>query len=384
VSDVLLVRLDLLGDVAFSLSAARAVKLRWPSARVTMLTLPQTADLAGASEDVDEVISIDTNLLRSPATLFKRETLRNLASSIRKLRSRRFDAVVSLYGRTSSLLALMARAAIRIGYRDEAYPSGLDVRLPDGRFSQAQRRHDTELGLRLVQALPDYGPGGLPHRGVGTENVPAPRIRVSRTDEIAGMLRAYGISTTSPLVVLHAGSGYGEFKRWPVRNFCDLAERVSAFGVSTVVTGAAGDAAVARRIVGSSSAVSFAGETSMPQLIALLRRADVVVSGDSGPLHVAAALGTPVVGIYGPTDPLVNGPLPWHGQPVAVLRRDIACSPCYSVESRAECPLGHNICMDLVTVDEVASAVLAILRGTRKIALASSVETSGGLEKTSP
>jgi ADP-heptose:LPS heptosyltransferase len=103
------------------------------------------------------------------------------------------------------------------------------------------------------------------------------------------------------------------------------------------------------------------GETGVDELLAVLSRCDLVISGDSGPLHMAVALGRPTISIYGPTDPAIYGPAPRPGQEAVVIRRGLHCSPCYTLHATAECPHGQPSCMIDVTVGEVLSAALRVL-----------------------
>lgn len=352
--EIALFRMDLLGDVVFSLATAAGIKRRLPDARITMIILPQTAPLAAASPDVDAIVALDTNLIRSLKTCFRTSTIRTLRQGLRHLRSTRFEFAISVYGRTASLLALLTTARVRVGYRDDSYPSTLDVALLGGRTRGDHRQHDSQLGAGLAAAA--LG-------GDAQEYMAPPRLHVGdrAAREVEALLDTHGIGNQDRLVVLHAGSSYGDFKRWPAEYFVQLAGLLTETGTSVVVAGSAQEAELARTIGERSAAVSLAGETTLPRLIALLHRASLIISGDSGPLHIATALGIPAVAIYGPTDPEINGPRPWQGQEVVVLRRDIACSPCYSVRVRAECPLGHPICMDLVRVQDVYEAAARIL-----------------------
>ena len=347
----LLIRLDLLGDVVFALSAARGLKRRFPRSRVTIVTLPQTSEIAVSSPDVDEVITMDTNLVRSPRTLLRMDSIRRLRHSMADLRRNQYDAAISLYGRTASLLALLSRSRETVGYRDEAYRGALDRTVNGGRASGTRRWHDSEFETVLLDAQCGREP---PEVGA-----PAPRISLDPTAAgwVSKLLAESGIGSDDFVAVFHIGSGYGDFKRWPLPNFVELAHRLNVSGIRSVIAGGPGEEDPAAIVANASPAVSLAGRTSVRELIALLDRADVVISGDSGPLHLATALGTAAVAIFGPTDPIVNGPIAWNGQDVIVLRRDIACSPCYSVRTRAECPLGDPICMRLVTLDEVFEAV---------------------------
>jgi ADP-heptose:LPS heptosyltransferase len=129
-----------------------------------------------------------------------------------------------------------------------------------------------------------------------------------------------------------------------------------------VLVGGPADRSIASEVLAGASTpiVSLVGETSVEQLAAVLSRANLVLSSDSGPLHLAVALDRPVVGVYGPTDPRIHGPYVPHA-PATVLRRDLVCSPCYSMAAAAECPLGDPICMRLVSVAGMVRAALAAL-----------------------
>jgi ADP-heptose:LPS heptosyltransferase len=101
-------------------------------------------------------------------------------------------------------------------------------------------------------------------------------------------------------------------------------------------------------------AINLAGKTSLPQLVALLKRANLVISGDSGPMHIAAAVGTPLIAIHGPTDPALSGPI----SPTAtVLRSDIWCSPCYNAKNTADCRFFTTQCMKNILPSQVFKVV---------------------------
>lgn len=362
--NILLVRLDLLGDLVFSLPVARLIKQSSPQTRITLLALPQTAELATSSPDVDAVITMDTNLVRSVRNLLGPSLWLHLSSAVRQLRSRRFDVGLSIYGRTASLLTLLSRSGMRAGFDDEAYPSALDVRVGGGRYDNRSRRHDSDLSLALVTSV-------YPWLLEETDVAPKLSIDADSMSAVVLLLQEAGVSLNDALVVLHAGSLNGDFKRWPSTSFAELANRLKRDGVESVLIGSESEEEMALEIASASPAVSLAGCTTMKQLLAVLKRADLIISGDSGPLHVATALGTPAIGIYGPTDPLVNGPRAWQAQPVTVIRKDIVCSPCYSVRTRGECPLyGDPICMRLVSVHEVYEAARRMLDQAKSIGAA--------------
>jgi lipopolysaccharide heptosyltransferase II len=160
------------------------------------------------------------------------------------------------------------------------------------------------------------------------------------------------------VVTLHGGARNGQAKRWPTGHFARLAERlVEEFNALVVLTGAGSEAQLAHAIEERCHhrLLNLAGKTSLPELVALLSASDLVISGDSGPMHIACAVGTPVISLHGPTDPLLSGPTapPPDG---IVLRRELWCSPCYDASATAECPFGNPVCMKSLPVDLVYGA----------------------------
>jgi ADP-heptose:LPS heptosyltransferase len=133
-----------------------------------------------------------------------------------------------------------------------------------------------------------------------------------------------------------------------------------------VLVGAAGDGDVAAAIARAAGGgvVNLTGRTALPELAALLARCDLLVSGDSGPLHIACAVGTPVVGLYGPTDPEISGPL---GQRAVVLRQAIWCAPCYDASAVADCRFGNPVCMKTLPPVAVLAAVRRLLAVARDV-----------------
>jgi lipopolysaccharide heptosyltransferase II len=219
--------------------------------------------------------------------------------------------------------------------------------VPGGRY--AVTMHEIEYVLRLARAA-----GGL----VAADDA-QPRLGVApeAAAEIDRLLRGASLGDGSrPLVVLHAGAQNGQAKRWPTASWAALADRLTReLSARVVLTGARGDApltAAIRRRAGQ-PLTDLTGQTSLAELVALLARCDLVVSGDTGPLHIAGAVGTPVVGLYGPTDPHISGPL---GPDAIVLRRAIWCAPCYDARETAECRFSNPVCMKGLAPDVVFDA----------------------------
>jgi lipopolysaccharide heptosyltransferase II len=353
IASILVVRLDLLGDVVFTLTMVEGLRATFPTAHIAMLTLPYTSQLGRMSPAVDDVLTVDTNRIRRPRGLFDPRTWVDYYRVYHELRRRRFDVAISTYGAMGSLWAFLAGATRSTGYKQEAYPFLLDDPVPGGRHRE--RIHEIEYARRLalhvgVASTPDHATFRVPSKA---------------RDNVDRLLLEHGIGRLDSIVAVHAGSMNGSAKRWPVASWSRFIDELGGrTNRRVVLVGAESDAGIACEVqAGARSAtVSLAGRTDIPELAALLLRADLVASGDSGPLHLASALGRPLLAVYGPTDPVVYGPYRTDRQ-VRLHRRDLPCSPCYSLAATAECPLGDPICMRLVTVTEMVESAVALLSG---------------------
>jgi lipopolysaccharide heptosyltransferase II len=351
VRTILVVRLDLLGDIIFTEPLVRGLRAAYPGARILWVTLPYTAPLARAYRVADEVIELDSNRVRSLRGLLHPATWRAYLATFRLLRGAHPDLAVSVAGRTASLVALISGAPRRIGYLGEAYRWSLTDGIDGGRYDE--RQHEVEY-VRALAAL--AGVRGAPDR-LHAPLAAADRATVDR------MLSDAGINSSDTVVVIHAGALNGSAKRWPATYWSRFADDLNRQANARVVlAGARSDEPLARQVqVGAHHpVVSLVGRTSIGELAALIGRADLVATGDSGPLHLAVALGRPLVAAYGPTDPQVHGP--YHpSAPVRIHRADLPCSPCYSMTGMADCPLGDPTCMKLVSVRTMVDSALELL-----------------------
>jgi len=187
------------------------------------------------------------------------------------------------------------------------------------------------------------------------EDVPQSHVEVGSTArESASHLLPNG---DRPLAVLHPGATNGEAKRWPLPHWVQLADVLAQGGWRTVLVGGAGDIPLGRQIVSGAATppLDLIGKTDFAELCAVIERADVLVSGDSGPVHIAVALDRPTVAIHGPTDPQHSGPADLSR--AVVVRHELPCSPCYRLDRVADCPLGHTLCQRLVMPEQVLAAI---------------------------
>jgi heptosyltransferase-1 len=323
---ILLIKPSAIGDVVHALPILNLLRRRWPSAHISWLVTPGCAGLLEGHPQLDEVILFERH--RYAKFWRKPELMVELMHLTRELRQGKFDLVVDLQGLfRSGFLSYQTRAPIRVGFsnaREFAW-LGYTHQVP-----VSMEQHAVDRYLEITELL---GCGRGPVEFVFATN---DRDR----DFAAGLTR--GIDRYA---LLFPGTNWAT-KRWPVAHFAEIVEPLrQRFGLRSIVGGSPGEAQLASQIRG---AVNLAGKTSLRQLTALIERADLVISNDSGPMHIAAALGKPLVALFGPTNPARTGP---YQREESVVRLDIPCSPCYA----RRCV--HHSCLRWLSVEAVMKAV---------------------------
>lgn len=335
---VLIVRFDLMGDVVNALSAASAARRRWPQARVAFMGPPAWQPIVRRCPAVDEVIPFDGGAVTHWPAALNLGIWANAVEAVRSVRKRRFDVAISVYGPIAGAVVGISGARWRIGYRAEAPPWSFDEALPGRRHNGGP--HEAELAARLVH-----------------DSAPAWQTVAAAADA------SQAASLTRPLVVLHPGAAHGEAKRWPDEHWATLAGALAADVGALAVVGLDDARPTADRMAESAAIHDLTGGTSLDELIGVLAGADVVVSTDSGPGHLARALGRRVVMLHGPTDVAIHGP----GDPASrALRVDLPCGPCYSFDRPAECRFGDVLCMQWLSPDRVHEAVLEVMASRQR------------------
>ena len=355
---ILLLRFGLLGDAVLWIPALRAARRLFPTARLEAVVSTYQYAVLSRFGYVDRFIVRDTDHFTRPAAWLRPTTWRSFTALVRLLRRRRYDVVLSCYGRMGARLALLSGAPLRYGYRDEADPHVLTHALPGGRYQEPL--HEAAYSVRVVSAAASAAQPG------SADDVSAEDLSLAFPLTAAERQRAAALLAGVPhgvsLVAIHPGASNGAAKRWLPERWADVADTLAGEGVRVVLLGSADERPLVERVVAAMRrpALRLDGATRTPgELAAVLARCHVVAAGDTGPLHLAVALGRPVVAIHGPTDPQLTGPVP--GARAHVLRTAIPCSPCYNLRVPADCPLGHTLCMNLLPAEQVVTAIRAML-----------------------
>lgn len=336
---VLIVKLSSIGDVVHALPAAAALRREVPAARITWVVERSAAVVLRDSPAIDRLIEIDTRSWRR--SLLRRSTQRALVDRLGVLRSVPIDAALDMQGLLKSgLVARASGAARRIGFATDALREPASRAFLTEQVEVDDTDHVIEKNLDLVRHL------GVEGRGAYEFPIAVPE---ALDHALAGRL------PDEPFAILNPGGGWWT-KLWPAERFGALAERIrERHGLVSLVTFGPGEEQLASRVVEASpSGAARAFTCSLLELVALSRRARLFVGGDTGPLHLAAAAGAPIVGLYGPTSPLRNGPFDPRDRTVG--RTELACRrDCY----RRTCD--HWECME-IPVETVQRAVDARLQ----------------------
>lgn len=347
---ILVIRLDLIGDLVLSLTVVHLLKRTYPDAEIDLLALPSSAKIAASDPDLSEIIAYDPNIWRRPQALLHPKNWKALQTLRKRLHTRHYDLAISVFGNWASLLAIVSGAPRRVGFAGEAYPGFLTDGVSSRHWADLSNPlHEVDYCLQLAQKSgASIGPNDrIPHLTVD------PQAR----HEIAQLLQQEGIPPTKTLIACHVSSNNGQSKRWPVPYWATLIDHlIREDGYSVVLTGAQNDLPLIELILRRTHErpVNLAGKTSLTQLAALLQRADMLITGDSGPMHIAAAVATPLIAIHGPTDPAHSGPL---SPEATVLRSDIWCSPCYDAKSPADCRFFTTQCMKNIVPNQVLNVI---------------------------
>lgn len=324
-----------LGDVVMSLPAARHIRRLFPHAWIACLIKENMAEIPRNSGDFDAVFGYEAK--SGMRAIFQK------AKMTRSLRRAFFDLVVLFTNSFESALCVHgAGIPLRVGYKAD----GRGFLLTHALRRRPEPIHQIQEYLHLCRYLGK------------AEVTEAPQVRISPSDQrwAGDFIRSIGLFPDCLLVGFCPGAAYGPAKMWLGGRLIELARRLAeAYSARFLILGGKNDLEPCSTVADGigPNAIDLCGKTTIRELAALLGRCALVIANDSGPLHLAAAIGIPTIGIFGPTDPQRSAP-PAN---CTVISKSVQCSPCY----KRECPT-DLLCMTSVSVEEVyreASATLA-------------------------
>lgn len=342
---ILIVSCTALGDTLLSSPAFHSLRLAYSQAHITLLGHPAYRALYAGHPDTDEFVAYDGSWRRFWSVLVT-------------LRRQPYDMVCILHGNEPQVTPLCYLAGIRFIYK-----------LPN-----TSRYGFLLSNRRVVKGWDDFGHGIEQRletaRQAGGAEVGRTMTLVERDAEtaiLANQLAQRGIGATAPIVLFQPGASTNS-RRWAKDRFAELGRRLLAAypNLTVVVTGGPDERDLCNHIaaaIGGKRVWSSAGEVSLARLPALFRRAEALVSGDTGPMHLAVAVGTPVVALFAVSDYRRSGPA-YDLSKHFVIQKWRTCEPCLS----KRCPYAEPICMGNISVDEVDNAVSAIISRKRVVA----------------
>ena len=329
-----------IGDAVMSLPAIRAVRDRFPEARISILARPWVADLYRREPGLDHTLPYT-----APSG---RHGLRAKWAASQALRRERFDCAILLQNAfEAAAVTRLAGIPRIIGYNRDGRGWLLTdaVRVPQpGEIPRHERFYYLELLRRagIITALPEDSPiqlAALPEAGA----------------QGAQLFASRGI--TGPVIGVSPGAAYGNAKRWLPDRFAAAARQIAApMNARVAVFGSSAEQALCEQVAQDCGGINFAGRTTLAQFIDMTAACQLFLTNDSGAMHIASAAGVPTVTVFGATDHTTTGPT---GSRARVIREPVECSPCLL----RECPIDHR-CMTRVSVERVAEEAFTLLQAS--------------------
>ena len=370
-SRILLIKPSALGDVVHTIPVLVKLRARYPHARIDWLITPENAEVVRCHPALTNVVLFARRDFSKPG--HKWRALVAFFDLLKQIRRAKYDLIIDMHGQVrSAFFALISGARVRIG------------------FDRPVKRTLTVSAEHALKNVPSHGWRGAREGSwlAYTHRIAIPTLDVHAIDrylwvgELLGfdadppdltihlppeaiskvqrLLEEHRVSADTPLVVLVPGTIW-ETKHWTIEGFAGVAREFLRDGFAVALAGTKRDQERCRQIAAAApGACDFSGKTTPAELAALIRRAEVAVTNDSGSMHVAASLGKPMVSVFGPTNPVHIGP---YERPESVVRVDLPCSPC-NYRRLSQCPFDHA-CMNQVTSAMVVERVEKILATTK-------------------
>ena len=358
-SRILLIKLSGLGDVVHTLPVLVKLRARYPKARIDWLITPEHSEIVCCHPALSNVVPFARRDFSKGGRRWR--ALLAFLDLLKQIRRAKYDLVLDLHGQArSGLFALVSGARVRIGF-DRPIKDTIKRGWRGAREgSWIAYTHRIPVRTLDVHAIDRYLWVG-PLLGLD-DNPPDLTIHLSSQTalQVQRLLEQHGITASKALAVLAPGTIW-ETKRWTIEGFAAIARQFLHDGFAVALAGSKRDQPRCRQIATAApGACDLSGKTTPAELAALIQRAEVCVTNDSGAMHVAVSLGKPMVSVFGPTNPVRVGP---YHQPESVVRVDLPCSPC-NYRWLSQCPFDHA-CMKQVTSRMVIERTRKILAGRR-------------------
>ncbi len=355
IKKILIRGVNWVGDSVLTTPAIKAVHEAFPDAYICLLVKPWVADIFKENPNINEIILYDEKFNSIPGKL-------KLA---RMLRARGFNSAILLQNAfDAALITWLSGIPERIGYRRDLRSPLLTTAVPVKK--DILKQHQVYYYLNLLKESLNIE---------ARDKEPFLYLNKEEINEAKNLLnQSLDLTSETPLIGVNPGATYGSAKRWMPERFAELISRIiNEFNGKVVIFGSRSEAEIAKEITktvnnqstgnpplppfskgGIRGILNMAGKTNLRQLSALISECDVMISNDSGPMHIASALLVPVVAVFGSTDRTITGPF---GEGHKTISKDIPCSPCLE----RECPEGHVKCMTDIATDDVFSELQQIL-----------------------
>lgn len=335
---IVIFNVNWLGDVLFSTPAIRLIRQSYRDAFISCIIPPRCREVLEGNPNLDEIIIYDDK--------GKHKGIFGKLKLIAELRRSKFDKGFLFHRSfTRALILFLAGVSERIGYANKKRDLLLTAKF---RAPDIAKVHRADYYLGVVKAYL-----GLPPKSGLKLDFFISQKDISRLD---CLLKENGIKESDIIVVLNPGGNWPQ-KRWPKENFASLAKKlVENYNMRVIISGADKDIALGEEIAALSKVeiYNFCGKLTLKEAAALAKIAKVFISGDSGPLHIAYAVGAKVIGLYGPTSIVITGP--YQAGNASVIQKDVGCDvPCY--EEGCE----ELRCMKAITVEEVLKEVSSVM-----------------------
>jgi len=336
---ILIVRTDRIGDVVLSTPVIKAVRDAYPDGFIGMMVSSCARDIVDGNPYLDEVIVFDKKRFGGIFGAFRFSAI---------LRNKNFDTALILHPvKRVHIILWLAGIKKRVGL-DKKWAFLLTDKLPHTK--QLGQKHEIDYNLEIAAAI---------GADTGQKNMLVP-VKPNNRLRVENILKENGLNDKGGFVVMHPGASCPS-KRWPAKRFAAAADTITErFNKKVIVVAGANDKRFAREMSDAmeNEALDLSGDLSVGELSALLEKAGLLISNDSGPVHMAVALGVPVVAIFGRSEPGLS-PRRWGpaGKDDIILHKDLGCSPCLA----HECKEGFK-CLTAIEPEEVVEAAGKLLR----------------------